>query len=308
MVQSSAWKSKKKGAPASLIRLVRSLDAQIMKFCTSPTNVNLMQVAIVMGHLEKYASLLDDTTPLSHLSGEWLAGCYDETAEFRLAASIASIQANQTIPIRENLEDINMSKLKFQRSRSRAWNANDTTLRNMERVLLRRVLEGNMKSSSKMPLDGYIPAEMHDIVMFLHGKLNLEKIGELILPLSFINMAPGIDYPWKNKRIGDYIPLPEAYLLLKLIYPPYPGYDIPHDTSILNLLQAGRASVAYERGVYVLRSHGLLPKTSLKAYRIGFKSMPETVSRHVMASLLFPVSDTDRKFMVKSVIVEPSIR
>ena len=299
-------RSQKKGAPTSLVRLVRNLDAQVMEFCTSPIVANLMQVAIAIGRLEKYTSLLNDATPLKSLSEEWLTGCYDGSAEFRLAASVASMQTNPTIPIRENLEGIDTSKWKFQKSVSHVWNTNDTTLRNMEHVLLRRVLDGNMKSSDKMPLDGHIPADMHDIVMFLQDKLNLKKIGELILPLSFIDMTHGIDYPWKNKRVGDHIPLPEAYQLLKIIYPPHPEHGMPHDISILNLLQAGRSSAAYEKCAYMLRTHGLLPKTSLKTHRPGFRTIPETVNKHMMASLLFPVSNMDRKSMVKSVIVGPA--
>ena len=301
-------KSKKKGASASLMRLVRSLDAQIMEFCTNPVRANLMQVAISIGHLEKHASLVDDSRPLSPLSSEWLAGCYDGSAEFRLAASIASMQnpvgdSSAFVPIRENLEDVDMSKREFKKLTSRVWNANDTVLHNMERVLLRRVLDGSIRSSTKMQLYGHIPADIHDVAMFLHGKLNLKKIGDLVLPLSFINMTRRIDYPWKNRRSGDHVSLPESYQLLKLVYPPYPGHNIPHTTSILSLLQAGRTSEAYDMCVHVLRAHGLLPKTSLKTHRLGFRTVPATISMHLMASLLFPISDADGKSMIKSGIV-----
>ena len=299
-------KSREKGAPASFIRLVRDLDAQIMKFCTKPTNTNLMQVLISIGHLEKYTSMSKDIMPLNVLSKEWMIGCYDGTAEFRLAASIASMQRNPVMPIRENLEGIDMSKLEFRKSASYVWNVHDTTLRNMEHVLLRRVLDGNIKSSDIMPLHGYIPAEMHDIMMFLHDKLNLKKIGELVLPLSFINMTGGIDYPWKNMRIDDYMPLPEPYVLLKLVYPPVPEYNIPNDTAILNLLQAGRSLKAYDRCVYVLRAHGLPPKTSHKTIKSGVRVIPETVRKHIMASLLFPISDASRKSMIQLAILQPS--
>ena len=295
-------KSREKGAPASLIRLVRDLEMHIMKFCTSPTEPNLMQVLISMGHLEKYASLSGTTTPLSSLSKEWLTGCYDGSAEFRLASSIASIQKNTSLPIRENLEDIDSHKRKFEKSLSCVWNTNDTTLRNMERVLLRRILDGNMKSFDKMPLYGYIPAETQDVALFLHGRLNLKKIGELVLPLSFIDMTKGVDYPWINQRNGNTIPLPESYMLLNLIYPPYPEHNIPHDTSILNLLQAGRFLEAYDKCVHVLRAHGLPPRTDHKTTRSGFRTIPETVRKHLMASLLFPISDADRKSMIKSTV------
>ena len=75
---------------------------------------------------------------------------------------------------------------------------------------------------------------------------------------------------------------------------------------ILNLLQAGRIDDAYTKAAQILHSHGLRP---LRYSRVTGPVMETTLSattqRYLMASLLFPLSDRDRKKMLKTVITLP---
>ena len=300
-----AKKSKKKGASASLIRLVRNLDDAIMKFCTYRKKQNLLQVLITAGKLERYTSGRDGFKPLSELSDTWITECDDGSAEFRLAASIASI--NDKGSIRENLENVVIDKGIWKHkkdSTSYVWKENDNTLRNMGRVLHRRSLDGKTKSLPNIPINGHIHARKNDIIRFLDGKLDTKKIGDLVLPFSMMNIKNSTDYSWKNQRDDmDLVPMPEAYMIIKLIVPPHKTENIPYDMSVLNMLHAERINDAYTKASYILHTHGLSPlRYSKKTGVVKNVTISDVAKKYLTASLLFPISNYDRNSILKTVI------
>ena len=302
-------KSKEKGAPASMIRLVRGFDESIMKFCTYGKKQNLIQVLIMAGKLERYVSDRDGFKPLHQLSDRWIDECYDGSPEFRLAASIASIEpTNNKIHIRENLENITVKGSVWEHrkdSTSCVWKQDDSTTRNMARVLHRRGLDGKIHSLDSIPIWGHIHAWKGDIDKFLNGKLDLKKIGDLVLPLSIIGIKSDTDYPWKNIRDkDDSVVLPEAFAIIKLVHPPQKLEGIPFDTAILNMLHAKRLDDAYAKASYMLHSHGRTPlRYSKKSGNAKQANVSETVKKHLASALLFPISSQVRDSMIKTVII-----
>ena len=131
------------------------------------------------------------------MSSDWLDRCYDGTAEFRLAASIASIKpASGVGGMRENLENVVQNKygewIVQRDSTPCVWKENDDLLRNMNRVLLRRGVDAKIKSADAIPIGATIPARTDDIAEFLEGGLDMKKIGDLVLPLSLADTSqPG---------------------------------------------------------------------------------------------------------------------
>ena len=100
------------------------------------------------------------------------------------------------------------------------WKEDDNLLKNMSRVLQRRSLDGKIKSHDIIPIKGIIPAKIDDITKFLNGDLDTRKISDLILPLSIVDVTPETEYSWKNNLQEDIsLPLPEAYMIMKLIHP-----------------------------------------------------------------------------------------
>ena len=300
--------------PASLIRLKRALDDSVMRYCTNRKNSDLMQVLIRMGKLERYVSGQKDFVPIQSLKKEWLARCYDGSAEFRLAASVASIRRFGGVEmIRANLENVEMNDYGSWRHKkdsiSCVWKKDDTLLRNMERVLHRRILEGQMQACDVMPNNGTIPSVLSDIVRFLNGDLDENKIRDLILPLSFIDMGNVDKYPW-SKNAPDtnaniHLLLPEAYSIIKLVHPAKKSEGIPYNMSVVNLLRAGRHPEAYNRAACLLKSHRMVPL--LVGNRSGSgntATMSDTVKKYILASLLFPISKADRADILERVIAK----
>ena len=303
-------KQSKKNASEKLVRLVKSLDESIMKFCTYRKKQNLLQLLIMIGRLERYISGDADFEPLQKLSDRWLVECYDGSAEFRLAASIASIKhANGVGSIRENLENVIQKNDGWKHKKNSipfVWKEDDNLLKNMSRVLQRRSLDGKIKSHDIIPIKGIIPAKINDIAKFLNGDLDTRKISDLILPLSIVDVTPETEYSWKNNLQEDIsLPLPEAYMIMKLIHPSDEKENIPYDMSVLNLLFAGLIDNAYAKTAYMLHAHGLSPlRYSKKTGNAKSTSLSDVVKEYLVASLLFPISGTDRKLMLKSVIVD----
>ncbi len=289
-------KSGKKDASDSLKQLVRNFDKSVMMFCTTKKSSDLLKVLIMVGKLEMHRSKSDDADlhSLQKLSVDWLDRCYDGSAEFRLAMSVASIKKTNNVgSIRENiiLENLNG---KNQRSPSCVWKEDDNLLRNMSRILHRRGIDG----LESIPIKGIIPAKISDIIEFLNGGLDIKKISDLILPLSIIEITHDTDYPWRDdaKENIDHYPLPEAYVIMKLIYPSEEKEKIPNDISVLNLLYAKRINDAYAKTSYILHAHGLTPLTySKKTGIVRNIAITNILKERIMASLLFPISNQDRE-------------
>lgn len=298
-------KSKTKEAPASLKRLVRSMDDAVMALCKYRKSSYLLDVLVLIGKLERYVTDRGDFKVLQKLSSNWLAESYDGTPEFRLAASIASIKKYEKVgPIRTNLENVEQDKYNMWRVSAGSvhcvWNETDDLLRNMTRVLLRRSIDGKMNNTKQIPINATIPARIDDVMKFLNGYLNLQKMGDLIPPLTMIDLF-GQNYPWETESAMR-VPVPEVYAVMKLIHPPTID-TIPFGMSVLNLLAAGRITDAYTKAAQTLNSHQIQLRNSKN---IGYQSdviLSPVVHRNLMASLLFCLSDHDMEYMQKYVAV-----
>ena len=298
--------SKKRGAPASLKRLVRNMDRAILQFCRYRKKSHMLEMLICIGRISRYASDRGDTRLLEDLSYEWLERSYDYTAEFRLAASVASIRPSRHVAaIRANLENVIRDKQYrwiSHRSVSCVWNELDDLLRNMVNVLQRRSIDATINSEDAIPIQSAIPARTDDIAAFLDGALDMAKIGSLIPALSLVG-AYDEEYPWKNMPGGNDASLPEAYAIIKMLYPPDADEGIPFDMSVLNLLKAGRTDSAYEKASQILHSHGRRPlRYSRRAGPAHTTTISATVQRHLLASLLFPLSEYGRKRLMAQVV------
>ena len=305
--------SKKKEASASLKRLIRNHDTAVMNYCKSRKNSQMLEILASVGRIHRHVSKYENMRILQELSPRWIESCYDNSVEFRLALSIASIQSLEIGNIRENLENVKLENGQFkneQKFLTYVWNENDDLVSNINRVLMRRALDGKKNTLDQIPISGSIPARVNDIIEFLNGQTDTKKISELVLPLSMIDLSGDIGYPWKNTEHQDLfkVGLPQAYAIMKLIYPPDRKENIPYDMTVLNLLSGKRVKEAYAKASYILHSHGISPKTYMKdrgAYRETVIS--DILEKFLMASILFPISYHDRRTMLALVTVQSSV-
>ena len=298
-----------RNVPAGLGTALRQIDQATIEFCQRGQPRDLQNVLIAVGHAERWLSTSSlrhgqyPVRPLDSLSREWVQHTDDRiTAEFRLARAMASILSGQRDgrarvgPVRENLEPVDAAQRTDWKegSASFVWTAGDP-LSNMTAVLDRRCLEGRMQAMNHPPLVSAYPARLDDIVEFLNGGVDVRRVVNLALPLSFIRYWPREEEA--ESRHGPFAApaaLPSAYATMKLTLLPgkfaCPSFgvtdtDIWMEPSMVAMLRAGRVGDAYQVARRRLRASGL-PLTLSNTAGVSDRSEP---GRRLAAALLFPL-------------------
>ena len=294
-----------RNAPAGLGTALRQVEQAIIEFCQRGQPRDLQDVLLAVGHAERWlatSSLRNGqypVRPLNRLSHRWLRHANDHTTEFRLARAMASILPGQQDgqvqagPIRENLEPVEARQRTEWKegSTSFVWTAGDP-LSNMTAVLERRCLESRMVGLHHPPLDSSHSASLDDVVDFLNGGVDVRRMTELALPLSFVRNQRLPAQEDRQQRTP--VALPAAFAVMKLTLlpgefkcPPFgvPGTDIWMEPAMIAMLRAGRVGDAYQAAIRRLRASGLPPPLS---HAPGIADGSEQGHR-LAAALLFPL-------------------
>ena len=294
-----------RNAPAGLGTALRQVEQAIIEFCQRGQPRDLQDVLLAVGHADRWlatSSLRNGqypVRPLNRLSRRWLRHADDRTAEFSLARAMASILPGQQDgqvqagPIRENLEPVEARQRAEWKegSTSFVWTAADP-ISNMTAVLERRCLESRMAGLHHPPLASSHSASLDDVVEFLNGGVDVRRMTELALPLSFVRHRP-LPAP-ENRQQRTPLTLPAAYAVMKLTLlpggfncPPFgvPDTDIWMEPAMIAMLRAGRVGDAYQVAIRRLRASGLPPTLSNAP---GIADGSEQ-GRRLAAALLFPL-------------------
>ena len=162
----------------------------------------------------------------------------------------------------------------------------------MTAVLERRCLESRMAGLRHPPLDSSYSASLDDVVEFLNGGVDVRRMTELALPLSFVRHRP-LPVP-EDRQLRTPVALPAAYAVMKLTLlpggfscPPFgvPDTDIWMEPAMIAMLRAGRVGDAYQAAVRRLRASGL-PQTLSNTPGMADGSEQ---GRRLAAALLFPL-------------------
>ena len=301
-------------APASLGAALRQIDQAIIEFCQRGQPRGLQNVLIALGHAERWlaTSSLRKTAypvlPINSLSREWLRHADDQTVEFRLARALASILhgpaegQSQIGPIRENLEPVESRQGAEWKedSTSFVWTSGDA-LSNLLAVLERRCLEARMRGLEDLPLASAYSASLDDVSAFLSGRVDEQRIADLVLPLSFIRhrRRSETDTAFQQRAPSD---LPAAYAVMKLTLLPgkfvCPEFgedrDISMEPQMLAMLRAGRIKDAYRVASRRLTASGLRPLSADPG--IADRSV---LGRRLAAALLFPLDRGDHQALAE---------
>ena len=306
-----------RNAPAELGSVRRRIDNAIIEFCQRGQPRDLQNVLIAVGHAERWVSksgIRDIVSPLRNLSRGWLEYANDDSVEFRLARSMASIlseskDSRRIGPIRENLEPVaTQPRVEWKEgSVSCVWTAGDP-LSNMLSVLQRRCLEGRMQGQGHPPLDSTYSARLNDIIAFLEDDVDVQRVADLAFPLSFVRY-------WHRSESGDGqsfrtpYELPAAYAAMKLTLLPgkfkCPGYsederDIRMEPRMPAMLRAGRVKDAYEVASRRLVASGLRPVSDSP----GISDRSEA-GRRLAAALLFPLGEREYGALAERALRKP---
>jgi CRISPR-associated protein Csx17 len=215
-------------APVRYKAALRGIDRAVFGLAerTAPAGAagHLQSVLIALGRAERAvaaagAKFKDRLRPLHGLSQDWLRQAHDGSAEFRLAAALASVGPDSDAgvgPLRAHLEPIAADgRVEWaDRSPSAVW-AERPLAENLVAVLLRRMTDASVAGGKGLSLTAQWPAGLGDVADFLAGRTDDERLADLLWGLSLIDW-PAAGRPEPAERGG--LP-PPVYALFKLSAP-----------------------------------------------------------------------------------------
>lgn len=320
-------------APSSARRALRQLETAILELCQHGDNLRMQQVLIALGRCERVMARSSRWTeearlqPVPPLSPQWLVQCADESAELRLAASLASVwgtygasEGHRTsVSIRRQMEPVRTWKSDdglgvrwdFGSDRDVVWTPAHLE-EALNAVMQRRVMMAVQHGANTFPDRGRGVA-LGDIGRFIEGRIDEARLTDLLwgcILVDWTRVGPQHLPPWP---VGARQPLPGAlYALLKLCFAGRPlpvsegsapsasdepdrGVEIPIVPQIHRLAATGRGARAVEQAVRRLRGSGLAP--ALGAFEVA-----GPIASRSAAALLLPISKRDLRLLATLVL------
>lgn len=304
LAEIDAWLDRFRGAavgskaPARAKVALRVIERAIFDFCQVGGPRLFSEILIALGLAEQVMAASPkfraDTrlSPIPLLSTAWLDAAYDGSAEFRLAAALASTGLREYMePVRAGawvtwLEDNDPPRV--------VWGERDL-VRNLGEVLRRKVVEARRDEKAEALPHGTCTAALGDVAAFIRREVDDRRLEALLKGLCLLD--------WSNPRTlaGPPEPLPPVlYRLLKLVHLPHPLRDvtIPLNGAVLPRALAGDAAQAGRLAVNRLRASGLVPLVD------AVYEPPATVTR-VAAALMFPLAARDDDRLANTVLRPP---
>ncbi len=292
-------------APASARRALTVLESAIVDLCVSGRSDHFLRVFVALGHCEatvarclKWVKKETNLQPLQGLQREWLKHC-PQSAELRLAASLASISGNfgkERLPLRCHLEAVNcyfdkergtlVSRWAEVPTNNVQWSA--SPLPDVLNDILARRLVLNEDTEKRFETW----ASISDIKAFIEGETNDALLSDLLWSMSLINWSESDSLSSSPKERQPVAPT--LYALLKLCFPPVQTarpegiLPVPIVPAIHRHASQGNGDQAATMAVRRLRASG---------YHPVLRSLPVRgdYARRTAAALLFPISDQTLK-------------
>lgn len=238
--------------------------------------------------------------PLSGLSSKWIAQCDDGSAEFELAAAVASLQPAKQGPgeLRQHLEPLERSGSRWIWSKAPGheivWTGRDL-VNDLCAILQRRILDAG-REGIEVPLDGCIRASPQALGALLRGEVNLDQLATLIEALALLDIGP---QPGQllQPRPQRLVALPPSYAMIKLTLLGRPlkvsgeKLTIRPDPMVVGLLRAGDVWEATLRAARRLRAAGVTPRRVFRRHRDTPVTRDDELGRRFLAALVVPVAE-----------------
>jgi CRISPR-associated protein Csx17 len=282
-------------APARLGALGRRLDGALFDLAAHGTAAQVQAVLIVLGEVVTYAAhspaAREMLQPLRLLDPNWLEAADDGSAEFHIAAALASLGAGGgDLPMRLHFAPVDDEGSGWSElARLFVWGVGSLA-DNLVAVLCRRLIEADRRQLPDKPFGGTIRADLTDVMAFLAATTDDARMAGLLAGLvhvrPFARLAP---------RWLDPPNVPLSYAVLKPLFAPRsilvelgalpPDAALPIPSGLLGrLLDRGEIGIkdATEMAARRVRASGVsLP--------IQPGSVPRMDGRRLAAALLIPI-------------------
>lgn len=282
---------------------ISSLNSRIMQFCRTGERSGLLRVLVEAGKAQQalarsgIPSKSGFVTPPLHLfDPRWAAKTYDGSAEFRLAASLASSWVNGMGGIRQFFDPVSSQsgKMAFNTDSKLFAGRHPDPVSEMNAVLKKILVVSTQKGNRKYPVRGALCSSPSDISRFIQGSISFPRFGELLKGLLLLHWNEGmLEVPWKQES-SNAIPAPWA--VIKLVHTSHRvgEKDSPFDLAIHRMAASGNLAAAVKKAAARLHADGLTTPV-----RTG--SADQARARRMVSALLFPVSSGTIRSMKKLV-------
>lgn len=305
--------ARSENTPNSFKRAHRTVESAVMNVCRRSEPRPWQALLMALGQAEAIMARSPQTTaeaakkiglaPLPPLRPGWLRAADDGSREFRLACSLSSVwsvrrSGKRILPsLRGHMVPLSPSSRKYARFHTDDMNSNDVVWKHgslaesMIAVVMRRLNNAKSSNLTHPPLTGFLPAANPDLLSFIAGRIDMDRIEALLWGLNAIEWRNADISALSRPNIEQEVTLPAAYALVRLAYLPFElsslgneAKGIPFDTAIMHALSSGRASRATELCARRLVGAGIQPLV-----RKGVFMSPRQ-ARLLAAATLFPIS------------------
>ena len=219
-----------KTPPAALAAAWRRIQTNAFDCAASPDAWRFSALLRVIGQFERELSKRERgkeprmPPPLGGLSPRWLLAADTGGVELRIAAAIASLQANGAIgPFRANLTPLDPSRpWDWHHARGQvAWRGASLAER-LAGVLARRMVDYGRLPSHNFPFFGALRLHPRDLAPWLEGRTDDAAIEELLWAAGWVNWRKSealenLQRAW-HEPLDPSCVLPRAYSQLKLLF------------------------------------------------------------------------------------------
>jgi len=292
--------------PDTFQRAKQGIDEAIFNYCLKPEPYAFSQLVRAVGNMEKLVAMRDRSKPprlerpLYGLSPRWIDQSDDGSIEVRIAGSLSSIQATGRVgPIRSNMAGVSPSDPRnWSDGNLKSCWVGSSLAERLGAVLLRRLLEADQASALRVPIEGRLRVSPEDVMSFLLGECDENKIEELLWGFTLIDWRkPGLEpirSRWGKPLLDG--PLSRSWCLLKLLHTPAKIRDteIKRETRVANLLHAGHLQEACNVAIRRLFVSGLNP------YQVEYGENMNPIL--ILASLLIPIKD---QWKLENLVLKP---
>lgn len=295
---------------------LRLIEEGILNYCKYGGRKNLQSILIALGKTSQAigGSLqVREKIPPLMLSTNWFTALDDDSTEFKIAASVASITGVKNSPIgsiRENVEPVTWDKNKYKWVEKPGIIRENNIEKLFSRILMERIIQADKHNLAELPIKGRVATSPKDIHNFIQGNLDFGKIYDLFQGLVLINWYQTIEpYP---KWICENTPnLSRSFALLKLLFLPEPlpegvglePIQVKWEASIIPNLRQKNLPVAHKIALRRIQGSGLKPLINyddISQFLLG-----EGFYERLAGSLLIPLNK-NRISWLADLVLEPA--
>ena len=317
----------KKIAPARARMLVKRLEDALFAMTEAHVNSRSIQDAIgAIGDLVGWMTTLSrealekGLSPPPRLSANWVCKADDETAEYRIAAALASLgwdktnqEAGTRISMAAHFASVNLpsmykprrqwdfqAKPKPQDNKALVvWGAGGFES-NLASVLERRLIEQSVRKLEDKPLDASAPAHLDDIAAFLEPGFDDARCARLLAGLVWAQPTPlqcmklRSTVPFAYAALKPVVTSDRTFTTLEEARLVPPKFHVPTPPGSVTRLRNGDVDTAVRLAFERMRASGMAsPFDSAKFAYAGTKGT------RLAAALLIPLDHYGLKALIK---------